>query len=59
MIRENVALAEAPARQSDIFSYAPKSAGALDYLNLAKEIITRIEGKDFPQEVAAAVEKEA
>lgn len=47
MIRENVALAEAPARQCDIFSYAPKSAGALDYLNLAKEILSRIEGKDF------------
>ncbi len=58
MIRENVALAEAPARQSDIFSYAPKSAGAADYLALSKEILSRIEGTDFKQEVAVA-EKEA
>jgi chromosome partitioning protein len=58
MIRENVALAEAPARQSDIFSYAPKSSGASDYLLLAKEIISRINGKDFEPE-AAVSEQEA
>lgn len=37
-IRENIALAEAPARGIDIFSHQPKSHGAQDYLALAKEI---------------------
>lgn len=42
-IRENVALAEAPAQRKDIFEYAPKSSGSVDYLNLCKEILSRIE----------------
>jgi chromosome partitioning protein len=42
-IRENVALAEAPAQRSDIFDYAPKSSGATDYLELCKEILERID----------------
>lgn len=37
-IRENIALAEAPARGIDIFSHQAKSHGAQDYLALAKEI---------------------
>ena len=37
-IRDNVALAEAPTAGLDIFSYAPKSYGAEDYLALSKEI---------------------
>jgi len=41
-IRENVALAEAPAQRKDIFEYSPKSSGAIDYLELCKEIIERI-----------------
>lgn len=41
MIRDNVALAEAPANQLDIFRYQPKSYGAEDYLALCKEIIKR------------------
>jgi len=41
-IRDNIALAEAPAQRKDIFSYSPKSPGAEDYLNLAKEILSRI-----------------
>ena len=40
-IRDNVALAEAPAQRKDIFAYNPKSAGAEDYLSLAKEILER------------------
>jgi len=40
-IRDNIALAEAPAMGLDIFRYAPKSYGAEDYKNLAKEIIKR------------------
>ena len=38
-IRDNVALAEAPAQGLDIFRYQPKSYGAEDYLSLCKEII--------------------
>lgn len=41
MIRDNVALAEAPANQLDIFRYNSKSYGAEDYLALCKEIIKR------------------
>lgn len=37
-IRENIALAEAPTAGLDIFSYSPKSKGAIDYLGLCKEI---------------------
>ena len=37
-IRECIALAEAVATQTDIFSYAPKSTAAQDYTNLLTEI---------------------
>ena len=37
-IRDNIALAEAPAQGMDIFRYSPKSNGAEDYLSLSKEI---------------------
>lgn len=40
-IRDNVALAEAPAQRKDIFSYMPNSPGATDYLNLCREILER------------------
>ncbi len=40
-IRDNIALAEAPARGLDIFRYQPKSYGAEDYLALCEEIIKR------------------
>lgn len=43
MIRDNVALAEAPSRRQDIFQYSANSSGAEDYLSLCKEIIDRIE----------------
>lgn len=39
IIRDNIALAEAPARGVDIFRYNKNSPGAEDYLNLCKEII--------------------
>lgn len=38
-IRDNIALAEAPAQGVDIFRYSPKSYGAEDYLALCKEIL--------------------
>ena len=40
-IRDNVALAEAPAQQKDIFEYSRSSAGAKDYLELCEEILER------------------
>ena len=41
LIRDNIALAEAPSFGKDIFSYKPDSYGAEDYLNICKEIIGR------------------
>ena len=40
-IRDNVALAEAPTRGEDIFRYNPTSYGAVDYLELCREIVKR------------------
>lgn len=40
-IRDNVALAEAPAQGVDIFRYSPKSNGAQDYMDLAREVMAR------------------
>lgn len=42
-IRDNVALAEAPAQRKDIFAYNYKSSGADDYLSLCREILERTE----------------
>jgi chromosome partitioning protein len=39
VIRENVALAEAPAKGQTIFEYMPKSPGAEDYLALSEEVL--------------------
>ena len=44
-IRDNVALAEAPAQRQDIFEYNRSSNGAKDYLDLCKEILVRTEAK--------------
>lgn len=44
-IRENVKLAECPMHRTEITSYAPESNGATDYVNLAKEILTRLDGQ--------------
>lgn len=40
-IRESVALAEAPGFGQSIFSYSPRSVGALDFLGLCREINAR------------------
>jgi len=40
-IRDNIALAEAPAQGLDIFRYNAKSYGAEDYLALSKEIVKK------------------
>ena len=41
VIRENIAVAEAPSFGKSIFEYAPKSHGAEDYLKLCEEIVRR------------------
>ncbi len=41
VIRTNVALAEAPANGQTIIEYAPKSSGAEDYAELAKEVVNK------------------
>jgi chromosome partitioning protein len=38
-IRQNISLAEASSVGQDIFTYSNRSAGAEDYMNLAKEIL--------------------
>ncbi len=40
-IRRNIKLAEAPSFAQSIFAYDPKSAGALDYGTLAKEVLAQ------------------
>lgn len=50
MIRDNVALAEAPAKRLDIFKYNPSSIGAKDYLDLCKEVLERTEKIKNPVE---------
>ncbi|MHC1789055.1 ParA family protein [Solidesulfovibrio sp.] len=47
VIRENIALAEAPSFGRDIFRYAPRSAGAVDFAALCRETATRL-GKTPP-----------
>lgn len=41
VIRDNVALAEAPTQGQTIYQYAPKSNGAADYTELARELHKR------------------
>jgi chromosome partitioning protein len=45
LIRDNVALAEAPSNGQSIFAYDPKSYGARDYAELAHELTTRLEAR--------------
>jgi len=40
-IRESVALAEAPGFGQSIFAYSPRSAGALDFMGLSREVAAR------------------
>jgi chromosome partitioning protein len=41
VLRENIAVAEAPSFGQTIFEYAPKSHGAEDFLSLCEEIVKR------------------
>lgn len=40
-VRENVTVSEAPQVRTDIVSYSPGSNGAIDYTQIAKELISR------------------
>lgn len=44
VVRENIALAEAPSFGKTIFEYKPRSRGAEDYTRLCKEILKRGRG---------------
>lgn len=44
-IRDNIAIAEAPANKLDIFRYNPNCNGAEDYLELSKEILNKLNHK--------------
>lgn len=48
-IRENIALAEAPAAGTDVFRYAPESNGAKDYQALTNEIMYELGGHRLNQ----------
>jgi chromosome partitioning protein len=39
-VRNSIALSEATGNKKDIFDYAPSSSGAVDYLELAKEVLS-------------------
>jgi len=41
IIRDNVSVSESVISKHNIFSYAPKSNGAVDYMEICKEIIKR------------------
>lgn len=43
-IRECIAIKEAKTQQEDIFSYAPKSNAAIDYLELTKDFLEEVKG---------------
>ena len=42
-IRQDIALMESPVFGKTVFDYSPKCRGAIDYINLANEIITKYE----------------
>jgi chromosome partitioning protein len=54
-IAKNVKLAEAPSYGQTIFEYAPESGGAIDYLDVARELIER---GDRTGATAAGTERE-
>ena len=49
VVRDCISLAESPRFGKDIFSYRPRSFGAEDYLNLANEIMDRMNGVSEPE----------
>jgi chromosome partitioning protein len=47
VIRENIAIAEAPAMGKDVITYAPKSNGAQDYLQFTAEALQLLNEQPF------------
>ncbi len=43
VITRSVRLEESPAHKETIFSFSPKSSGALEYLNLSKEVLRSVQ----------------
>ena len=41
-ISKSVRLEESPAYKQSIFSFSPKSSGALEYYSLSEEVIARV-----------------
>jgi chromosome partitioning protein len=52
IIPRNVRLSEAPSHGQSIFEYDAKSIGAVRYLELAKEVVQRSEGKQASEAIA-------
>jgi chromosome partitioning protein len=54
VITRSVRLEESPAHKQSIFSYSPKSSGALEYQSLSKEVLERVQTRITPQRANAA-----
>ena len=58
-IRRNIKLAESPSHGESIFEYGPKTAGAVDYNNLAREVLglseSEAEAEPQPEPVETSV----
>jgi chromosome partitioning protein len=47
VISKNVRLEESPAYKESIFSFAPRSTGAIEYFKLSEEVLERVQEKRF------------
>ena len=54
VITRSVRLEEAPAHKESILSYAPRSSGAVEYKNLAKEVLKRVKERPASRSANAA-----
>ncbi|MEP6848955.1 MAG: ParA family protein [Acidobacteriota bacterium] len=54
VITRSVRLEEAPAHKESILAYAPKSSGAVEYRNLAKEVLKRVKERPASRSANAA-----
>ncbi|MGH9819615.1 MAG: ParA family protein, partial [Pyrinomonadaceae bacterium] len=54
VVSRSVRLEEAPAHKKSIFAYAPRSSGAEEYKNLAREVIKRVKERPASRSANAA-----
>jgi chromosome partitioning protein len=54
VITRSVRLEEAPAHKQSIFDYAPRSSGAVEYEQLSKEVIKRVQKRAANRRANAA-----